>query len=616
MDTINKTDYYQPMLRKIPLKKIFSTAFFLATLISFSFVTFLEWRHKYNNISWYLLLIASFIHSTGPITILVLLSILLRKKHLNIPLTITLVILQVLNLSSQMYFIDRRFSFDIYLFLYNTNVALKTVSLVYPKLLIKLLGVLIISIVYFFSLLETGSFFTEQLCKFKRPMKIARIFLLLYLPFIVFLTTKTEIYNVLLSLTNRGNEVRKVYNKYYKYQLEEQSSIEVTTTQLSSPQNIMIIQLESLNSDLVNDRITPNLMKIMDRGIYMKNMVANSVNSARSFEGGLCGLIPSLSADVSRLNVDMTKLPCLPRILKKHGYTTIFFLSNDTLGDVEPFISKVGFDEIHFNDIMQPEDKKLRWGYSDSIFLKRVGEYLSERNDRNLFAFIDLTTNHFPFYDLSKNETPEYNNMVPNPSAKFVKEKLENTTYLQDMFLGEFYKKYYEPYFSENTDLILFSDHSWPLGIHPNNYFNENYAYQENFLIPFVFIPSNQTAKKYAVGTVSDSVYGQYNIPSTILDLLDIEDYFHKTSFLGVLTGKSPIQNERCTVSTQPYSGGYISLVQYPIKHLYSLKENKVYIFNLEEDPNELNPNIEEISKENKDIMESCLRNTLNHFVK
>jgi membrane-anchored protein YejM (alkaline phosphatase superfamily) len=422
---------------------------------------------------------------------------------------------------------------------------------------------------------------------------------------------KSEVYGVVSSIAGNDNEAKKIYIKNYILQFKKTGNLIPMSSGQITNENIIVLQLESLNSDLLNQETTPNLINIINDGVYMPKMQSASINSIRTLEGVLCGLIPSLSSDVSKIGVNLYGLNCLPKILSGNGYKTFYFQSADILNDTKPFVTKLGFDETHFEDIMEPNDKILNWGYRDDIFIQRVFEYLERYKGEKFFAFIDLSSNHFPFWDLSKEEFPEFNSKVPYPNPKVFKQELQNTTFIQDVFVGEFYKKYQNDY-ANNTALIMFGDHSWPYGVHDNNIFNENYMWQENLITPFIYVPAKTKASQYAVGGKINKIYSQYDVPSTILDMLEIADNFHKQSFFSELTKPSESnENNACIISTQPFAGGYISLLKYPKKYILNLKKQVVDIYDLNEDPNEFSPKENSITQDYLSILEGCIKENI-----
>jgi len=59
----------------------------------------------------------------------------------------------------------------------------------------------------------------------------------------------------------------------------------------------------------------------------------------------------------------------------------------------------------------------------------------------------------------------------------------------------------------------------------------------------------------------------------------------------------------------QPYSGGYISIINYPEKRLFDLKKGMVTVYDLVADSDEMKPLQEgEIQQEHLNLLERCLR--------
>lgn len=559
-----------------------------------------------------LITFTSIVFSIGPLVIATLASAAVKNRWVLYFFAFLATTYHLFNTFLQFYFLNRRFSFDLSLFFLNKDIALKTVWLAYSNQLSVFLIFIALHILYFVEAVVFISYFRRKLVSTK-DKSTALIITLMITCVGVFIINykKSEMYTVVSPIAGSDNEAKKIYIKNHALQLKKLDSLVPVSSGQTANENIIVLQLESLNSDLLDQKTTPNLTKIANDGVYMPKMQSSSVNSLRALESILCGLIPSLSLDISKLGVNLYDLNCLPKILSKNDYKTFYFMSADVLNDTKPFVTKVGFDETHFEDIMKPNDKKLNWGYRDDIFLQRVFEYLEKYKGEKLFVFIDLSSNHFPFWDLSKQELPEFNSKIPYLNPKTFKEKLQNTTFIQDTFIGEFYEKYKKEY-ANNTALIVFGDHSWPYGIHNNNNYNENNIWQENLVTPFIYIPVKTKVRQYAVGGKINKIYSQYDVPSTILDTLEIFDSFNKQSFFNELIKPSETNiNNACIISTQPYSGGYISLLKYPEKYIFNLRKQVVDTYDLNKDPNELSPKENNITQNYLNILEGCLRENI-----
>src|SRR4030095_10039629 len=136
-------------------------------------------------------------------------------------------------------------------------------------------------------------------------------------------------------------------------------------------------------------------------------------------------------------------LSCLPKLLKAAGYRTLYFQSFADLNytNNEAFLRGIGFEEVHSGSIMKPGDPLLKWGYAEDVFYQRVFSYLERFKGEKLFVYIlTCSTNHYPFYDDEKRRAyPQFTTKVPHPEPKNDRQRVSNTTWIQDYFFGEMY---------------------------------------------------------------------------------------------------------------------------------------------------------------------------------
>lgn len=311
----------------------------------------------------------------------------------------------------------------------------------------------------------------------------------------------------------------------------------------------------------------------------------------------------------------MAGLVCLPRILKQEGFRTLYFHSYPSLKfyNLDVFMKSIGFDELHAADIMRPEDTILSWGYPEDVFYQRVFEYLEKYRGQKIFAYIAAnTSNHFPFYDDEKRRAfPQFARTVPFPEASNLKERVANTTFLQDRFFGDLYRRFVQEGYSKDSHMVVFGDHSWPIGVHAGNVHSENQAFQENFMSALAIIPAELDRRRYRAGTQIDHVYSYLDLLPAVLDLYGISNFrYYGHSFLTDLSNQSPNRSERCVVAVQPFGGGYIAVVEYPRKYIFKLADNTMTSYDLSRDPDEAHPlgikNADD--RESLGVLDSCLR--------
>ena len=222
----------------------------------------------------------------------------------------------------------------------------------------------------------------------------------------------------------------------------------------------------------------------------------------------------------------MEGLICVPKRLQQRGFNTLYFHSypSQELRIVTRSRTSIGFDESHAADVMKPGDKLLSWGYPEDVFYQRVFEYLERYRGQKIFAYIGVnTTNHFPFYDEEKREAfPQFARALPFLRSDTLKEKIANTTFIQDQFFGEMYRNFVEKGYAKNSHMVAFGDHSWPIGIHANNLYSENNAFQENFVTSLAIIPAAPERRRYRIGSQVKRLYGYLDFLPTLLEMYGI----------------------------------------------------------------------------------------------
>ena len=190
---------------------------------------------------------------------------------------------------------------------------------------------------------------------------------------------------------------------------------------------------------------------------------------------------------------------------------------------------------------------------------------------------------------------------------------MANTTYLQDYFFGKMYEELFAPEYAKNSHMLALGDHSWPTEIHKGNNYNLNAAFQENFVTSMAVIPAESAAghDRYRIRTEVSSLRSYLDIVPTVMEMYRLRqnNYYGKSFFKDFGGDGSSVGDKRCVVSVQPFSGGYIAVVNYPIKHIFDLRKGIVTVYNLAEDPTEMNPVQEaKIKPEHLDLLEGCLR--------
>ncbi len=418
--------------------------------------------------------------------------------------------------------------------------------------------------------------------KFKEPKNLIFIFI------IVIITIITILLNGELIFSNLKNNLED--ELYRNNQIVFFPKNDFNT---NSNENIIMLQLESLNSLMVNETITPNMLDISKDGILLKNFYGNSIRTNRAQANILCGINGNFKQAYSYYPKDIQN-KCLPQLLKESGYKTIVFRS-DTLDftNTGDFFNNIGFQEIHYEDIMSDKDLKYPWGYDDKIFYKRIFEYLNQnyKDQNKLFIYIEVSSHHYPFTE------NDFNYLVYSEPKDF-NEEYANSLYNQDSALKEFYD-YYKKYTnnSNNSHLFILGDHSWPIGINANT-INEVGHYEDNFKTSLVFIPKNNS-NYIKNGKILEKRFSEVDLIPTIFSILNKTEY--NNSFEPILRNAKLTKYDNCQMMLQTQNDLSISIVKYPNKYSYMLKTKEIYGFNLELDPYE---QINTLIDQNKNTLE------------
>jgi hypothetical protein len=161
--------------------------------------------------------------------------------------------------------------------------------------------------------------------------------------------------------------------------------------------------------------------------------------------------------------------------------------------------------------------------------------------------------------------------------------------------------------------MIVFGDHSFPIGKHKGNLFNMNGAFQENFATSLAVLPAENSRldKQLVRGKEVRRLYSYLDILPSVLEIygIRVHRYYGGSFFPELVGGVEGRRGPECVVSVQPFSGGYISIINYPKKRIFDLKKGTITDYDLESDPNEMNPLDEaKLQQPHLNLLEECLR--------
>jgi len=512
------------------------------------------------------------------------------------------------------YNVMRGFPFDFYLVWYNLYDAIDTLRSIIGYFDFLLLFAVLFVVLHFRGLIKLFDSLQSYLKRSASAFLTAAVFTCV----ISHALLGNEVLNGVLPLFAQTSEVERLYDRYYHDSLNQNKLNQALPVPSAIGENLFIIQLESINAKLVNETVTPRWVRLAaEKGVMFSAVQGGAVLTMRAQETILCSILPALGLNTASSAALTDGLVCLPRLLQRLGYRTLFFHSFPDIhfGNTELFMKRIGFDERHASDIMKPGDTLLEWGYLEEIFYQRVFEYLERYRGQKIFAYISVdSTNHYPFSH-SESTTVE-SRKLPFRNATKLAERVANTTFLQDEMFGAMYDKWFQPRYAENSHMIVLGDHSWPIENRINAKSNDQGAFQDNFLTSMAFLPARAAKDRFAVGARVNRLFSQLDFMPTIADLFGVKGLtIYGKSFLHEAQGK-PAQNRRprCTVSVQPFGGRKIAIIEFPMKRVYDVTQQQVLLYDLEKDPGENAPvKIGNIDPSEIGKLQDCLKSLPPH---
>lgn len=267
-----------------------------------------------------------------------------------------------------------------------------------------------------------------------------------------------------------------------------------------------------------NKNITPFLNSIAKNGASSGNFYSNGDYTAGALAAIFCSLYDTLrySSGIASLvrGYESERYPSLQEILKRHGYSTLFFhgLSNsfDNMGE---FLKGTGFEGVYDRAAIIHERKPARWGAPDRALFKKAAHELSSTKEP-FFAAILTSSNHPPF-DLPPGETKK----TWQGYSEIYQDYL-NTVNYTDRSIEFFFQIVEKESFFKNTVFIITSDNGVPLLSDIDTGINPVFRSLIIHWVPLIiYLPGNPEI----FAGLDLSTGSHVDIAPTILNMLGIE---------------------------------------------------------------------------------------------
>lgn len=226
--------------------------------------------------------------------------------------------------------------------------------------------------------------------------------------------------------------------------------------------NVVFIQLEAfqsfiLNKEVAGQEITPNLNNLIEQSAYFPNFYLQngagitsdaefmSNTSLHPAEGGL-----SIAKDKAG-----KEYPSLPRLLKKNGYSTATFHTNNvTFWNRKELYSALGFDSFYDKEYFGT-DNSIAFGADDDILYGKSMDALAKQK-QPFYAQIVSMSSHSPF------RVPAAYRLLELPSTYQgnVAGDYLTAAHYADAALGRFLEQLKKNGLWDDTLIAIYGDHS------------------------------------------------------------------------------------------------------------------------------------------------------------
>lgn len=332
-------------------------------------------------------------------------------------------------------------------------------------------------------------------------------------------------------LTEKENEAVTDY-----YNWKNENLVDNQYAGMSKNKNLIIIQVESLESFLIGKeingkKITPVLDDIISKGLYFPN-VYEQVNEGTSSD---CDLMLNTSLLPLRRGSTFFRYPnndyvSLPKILASNNYETasIHPDKGSFWNYANALKGGIGFENFYDYFSFEPNEL-IGMGLSDETYFNQVIPKLKELNSP-FFAHTITLTNHGPF-DLPEDKRVFNLNSELNDSE--LGGYIESVHYT-DTQIGNFINQLKDAGLLDNSLIVITGDHG---GVH--KYYShsiDSLSTKEDWYtikdtvstVPFIIYDTSIKESK-----IFDTIGGQIDIMPTILYALGIDSSEYENSALG-----------------------------------------------------------------------------------
>ncbi|SEH05707.1 sulfatase-like hydrolase/transferase [Candidatus Venteria ishoeyi] len=403
----------------------------------------------------------------------------------------------------------------------------------------------------------------------------------------------------LLSVINNGFLYVKDNDLYANYKYKERDYIQRDIDDIKVHEergriNVLMIIQESLRGDHLSifgyHRKTTPIQDIFFKNAYLFiNAISNRTTTGPSLSTLFTGTIRVIKKEIFKRSL-------IWQYAKRSGKHTFYITSHW----IEWNFMKTAFTNLKYIDfINSPLAARASIGRDDILTVDIFNQYLTKikNNNKPFFGVLHFSGTHYPYSTPSQHRIwkPSKSSMNPNHIDKVINQ-YDNSIRYNDFVMGKALKHLEKLGLSENTIIILTSDHGEGFYEHKKFFHGKGNFWQEGIHIPFIIhIPESLKLlfSEEELFNLNKNIYKYISNVDIFPTLMDI----WKLSSNKKLSGNSllKVRNKRFSILTD--KNGFLLIETHTgIKRIYEYDKKQIKIINLITDPDEKNINIIQLS--------------------
>jgi lipoteichoic acid synthase len=367
----------------------------------------------------------------------------------------------------------------------------------------------------------------------------------------------------------------------------------------SEKKNIVLIHLESARARSTtpyNENIdtTPYLDMLAKKSLLAERAYTIVPHTSKAVTSINCGIDPHLVREITETEPGGVPARCLPELLKKQGYNSVWFSSaTEHFEDRRDLVENFGYEDFLPVETMEKQgfQKSNYFGYEDDIMLQPSREWLEQHKEEPFLATYLGVTGHHDYRPISRYGLKDYSKL---PGL----DHYQNEMRYLDFFVRNLMNQYKELGLYEDTIFVIYGDHGEGFGEH-DLFQHDNTIYQEGLKVPFIIHAPGRFAEGKRVETLSN----QLDVLPTLFDMLGYKvtgGHYPGRSLVG------PPQEDRTLFFSCFDEYRCLASIQGTEKYIYFFGNQPEEVYDLASDPLERNNIADELSR--KELKNKRLR--------